>query len=977
VEWAEAISKTGEFWKKIKTISPRQASRPAGASSFRGITALVTSSAMTEVKPTTANSTTRAFSSDLAKTYDPKLVETHWYEIWDKAGYFQPQGEGRSYTIVIPPPNVTGSLHMGHALNNTLQDILIRYRKMQGFSALWVPGTDHGGIATQNVVEKILKKEGLTRQDLGREKFLERMWAWRGESGDTILMQLKRLGASLDWTRTRFTMDEVCSRAVRHAFVELYNRKLLYRGKRLVNWCPRCQTALADIEVEHEDVKGNLWHIRYPLQERRKKPRTSKKKASGGVDYFEKGCILVATTRPETMLGDTAVAVNPKDKRYKELIGLHVKLPLTNRLIPIIADSIVDKSFGSGAVKVTPAHDPVDFEIAARAKLPHIAVINFEGKMTEEAGPHFAGLNRFDARKKVVEELEGQGLLEKIEDYNLAVSVCYRCGEIIEPLESEQWFLSMSAMAKDALSASKKGKVRIVPSSWENPYRLWLRNLKDWCVSRQIWWGHRIPVWYCEKDDTPSDCPPIVSEEPPQECPQCKNKKLVQDSDVLDTWFSSALWPFSVFGWPEETQDLKKFFPTSTLVTGHEILYLWVARMVMFALCFRGKVPFDTVFIHGIVRDRQGRKMSKSLGNVIDPLELIGEYGADATRFALAQSAAPGRDMQLAQDNFLAARNFSNKIWNAVRFSLVHLKDLKAIPQISSFKPNWELSDRWILHRFNEVVRDTTVAMENFDLDSASRNLYNFFWFDLCDWYLEMIKPRFDRERWGENGITEKSAETARATLAHVLEGILRLLHPFVPFITEELWQKLPKHVGNKSAHIMAASWPRESPELEDSGALKEMNVLQETVTKLRAIRSEMGIPINERIEIVAKIEDPKVAELLEKQKVILKSLNTKVQGIKYDNSARRPGGSAASVIPGAVLFVPLLGLIDFGKEKARLEKELGSERENVEHLTKKLSNQDFLANAPADEIERVKNRLEEAQARVEHLAENIAALSA
>jgi valyl-tRNA synthetase len=905
--------------------------------------------------------------------YEPGSVESHWYGVWEKAGYFQPATDGKPYVIVIPPPNVTGSLHMGHALNMTIQDVLARYHRMRGYATLWVPGVDHGGIATQNVVEKLLHREKLTRYDLGREKFLERMWAWRKEAGDNILNQSRRLGASLDWSRTRFTMDEQCSRAVRHAFVELYNRKLLYRGKRLVNWCPRCATALADIEVEHKQSNGSLWHIRYPITERRKAPRSGAKKGKAN-PFYEQGYIIVATTRPETLLGDTGVAVSPKDKRYKDLVGAQLRLPLTNRSIPIVADSAVDATFGSGAVKVTPAHDPTDFEIAERAKLPHITVIGFDGKMTEDAGASYAGLDRFEARKKVVEDLEANGLLDKVEPYALSLSVCYRCDSVIEPLESEQWFLSMANMAKKARDANKKGKVKIVPESWESPFQLWLRNLKDWCVSRQIWWGHRIPVWYCATEK----CPPVVSTEDPTICPTCKRGELTQDPDVLDTWFSSALWPFSVMGWPDATPDLKRFFPTSTLVTGHEILYLWVARMVMFGLEFLGKSPFEHVLIHGIVRDKQGRKMSKSLGNVIDPLELIQEFGADAVRFSLAQSAAPGRDMQISKENFVSARNFCNKIWNATRFVLMNLGDMKAISPVSPDMPGLELADRWILHRYNQSTTEATASLERFDVDTAARTLYDFFWGDYCDWYLEIAKPRVDRVHFAELPCSPESTHVAKNVLATVLEGTLRMMHPFLPFISEELWARVPKSPAGVSAHAMSSSWPDPNQKWADLDAARRMAVFQEVVTKLRNIRSEMGIgpgkPIRARINTSAA-QTEQLLKSSEAQ-IALRTLNCRVEHIEFDASSSRPAGSAAAVVPGAQLFVPLSGLIDFAKEKMRLEKELLTIRQDAERLNKKMANDDFRSHAPAEEIDKVKARLEEAAGRIRHLEQNISALN-
>jgi valyl-tRNA synthetase len=874
----------------------------------------------------------------LDKSYDPTLVEPAWVDRWEAAGYFGAASEGKPYTIVIPPPNVTGSLHMGHALNSTLQDILIRYHKMKGFAALWVPGTDHGGIATQNVVEKLMKKEGVSRHQLGREKFLERMWAWRQETGDNILFQLRKLGAALDWTRTRFTMDEVCSKAVRKAFVDLYKKKLLYRGKRLVNWCPRCGTALADIEVEHKDSKGSLWHIKYPSQD--------------GASY-----VTVATTRPETLLGDTAVAVHPDDERYRDVAGKMLALPLTNRFIPVIADDAIDAAFGSGAVKVTPAHDPTDFEIGHRHHLPHVTVIGFDGKMTAEAGPAYVGLDRFAARKKVVADLEAQGLLEKVEDHNLALSVCYRCDDVVEPLESEQWFLSMRAMADRALEAGRTGQVRIVPESWENPARLWLENIRDWCVSRQIWWGHRIPVWTCEAG---RGCERIVSEIDPTSCPSCGGTSLVQDPDVLDTWFSSALWPFSVFNWPDNNPDLKRFFPTATLVTGHEILYLWVVRMVMFALEFHNTVPFKTVLIHGIVRDKQGRKMSKSIGNVIDPLDLIKDYGADALRFSLAQSAVPGRDMHIAPENFVSARNFSNKIWNATRFALMNMPPVRVeLPSSAALS----MEDKWILHRTNDIIETVTQALESFDMSAAARALYHFFWSDFCDWYLETAKPRLQSAE-------QKAAP--QAVLAHVLETSFRLLHPFTPFITEELWQKLPRATTTTTTHLMASSWPVANPAHQFPEAYRDMVRFQEVVTKLRSIRSEMGVPPPQPIEVHVQTQDSSLQSLLETLSPVLASLNTKISSLRFAAQLSRPPASVSAVVPGANLFVPLSGLIDFSKEKTRLEKELGQVRQDIERMEKKLANADFTSRAPAEEVAKARERLAEAQERSRRLGENI-----
>jgi valyl-tRNA synthetase len=683
-------------------------------------------------------------SSEIAKVYEPQLIEDKWGKFWIEKKFSSSHiDEARKpFVIVIPPPNVTGSLHMGHALNNTLQDIIIRFRRMQGFNALWVPGTDHGGIATQNVVEKLLLAKGKSRHQIGREKFIEAMWAWRKESGDTILRQLEKLGCSLDWDRTRFTMDEVCSRAVSSAFVTLYNKGLIYRGKRLVNWCPRCNTALSDIEVEHEEELGKLWHIKYPVK--------------GSEDF-----VVVATTRPETMLGDTAVAVNPEDERYKKFAGKTLVLPLMNREIPIVTDSAVDPAFGTGAVKVTPAHDPTDFDIGQRHGLAQIVVIDFKGSMTDKAGD-YKGLDRYAARKKILQDLEEKGLLLETADHHHAVGHCYRCDTVIEPLVSEQWFLKVEEMSKRAMKAGEDDRVRFYPESWKKPYVAWLENLRDWCISRQIWWGHRIPVYYC-KNSKLKGCKPIVSATAPEKCPDCGGCEIDQDPDVLDTWFSSALWPFSVFG--DNKAELDYYYPTSVLVTGHEILYLWVARMVQMGLEFRNDVPFSEVFIHGIVRDKSGKKMSKSLGNVIDPLDVMAKYGTDALRFAVTQSAAPGRDMQLADDSFMSARNFMNKLWNASRFVFMNLQTVQWEKGYMAIWP-LELCDHWILSEYRQLVSNVTAALTTYDMDAACRLIYDFFWSKYCDWYIELAKIRL-------NGADQDKKKAALSVLIEVLGGVL------------------------------------------------------------------------------------------------------------------------------------------------------------------------------------------------------------
>ncbi|MEW6041614.1 MAG: valine--tRNA ligase, partial [Elusimicrobiota bacterium] len=803
---------------------------------------------------------------ELPKNLNPKEIELKWYKIWEEKKLFSPGPEEgkKPFTIVIPPPNVTGALHMGHALNNTLQDVIIRYRRLKGENALWVPGTDHGGIATQNVVEKLLlKEEGKTRHQIGREEFVNRVWKWRQEAGDTILLQLRRLGCSLDWSRTRFTLDEVCSDAVIEAFIRLYNDGLVYRGKRMVNWCVRCNTALADIEVEHREEKSKLWYIRYPLGK-----VGSRKSEIGNKNINSGECarefLVVATTRPETMLGDTAVAVNPKDTRYKGCMGKTVILPLTEREIPVIADELVELGFGTGVVKVTPAHDPVDHQIAKKHNLKSITVIDVNGKMTKDAGKNYEGLDRYECRKKVLNDLESFGLLEKTEDYLHSVGICYRCHSTIEPLVSDQWFIKMGEMAERAMGVAgddwidtlkdevtqnkmelrnhpltgngKTKKVRFHPDSWTLPYLRWLGNLEDWCISRQIWWGHRLPVWYCR-----SCSKTTVSKTKPQRCQHCASTDIYQDPDVLDTWFSSALWPFSVFGWPKETDDLNYFYPTSVLVTGYEILYLWVARMIMMGLKFRNEIPFTDVYIHGIVRDIKGKKMSKSLGNVIDPLEVMDDYGTDALRFALTQSATPGRDIQLSFDSFVGGRNFSNKIWNASRFILMNVPAEKPTGSFENLKP--EPMDKWIMFRFNETVKKVTDAFENYALSEAARALYNFFWFEFCDWYVELVKPRLSGD------ISDTSYRTAVDTLLKVHTGALKLLHPVMPFITEEIFQM----VSETDKSIMVSDWPVYDEKIQFGEEVKEIEFIKDMINEIRILRSEMEVPAARKIEIMVQ----------------------------------------------------------------------------------------------------------------------------
>ncbi|NIM02847.1 valine--tRNA ligase [bacterium] len=898
----------------------------------------------------------------IATKYNPKVAENRWYNFWLEKKYFhsEPRPEMEPYTIVIPPPNITGSLHMGHALNNILQDILIRLKRMQGYNALWLPGTDHGGIATQNVLEKELLSQGLTREKLGREKFLKRMWEWRSEVGDTILEQLKRLGCSCDWERTRFTMDSVCERAVLEAFVYLYRKGLIYRGEYIVNWCPRCQTALSDIEVEHEEVRGKLWYIKYPL-----------KSSKRGVSF-----VMVATTRPETMLGDTAVAVNPKDKRYKGLIGREVILPIMDRPIPIVADGFVDSTFGSGAVKVTPAHDPDDFKIAQRYNLPSVKVINEQGRMTEASGK-YQGKDRFECRKELVEELREKKYLEKIEDYNYSIGHCYRCQTILEPLVSEQWYLKTGEMAKKAIAASRKKRVRLIPEGWSKPYLNWLEELHDWCISRQIWWGHRIPVWYCQKG-----CSPVAAVEKPERCPQCGNSKLIQDPDVLDTWFSSALWPFSTFGWPKKEgkvhgksknekviDDLDYYYPTSVLVTGYEILYLWVARMVMMGLTLMGDIPFSDVYIHGIVRDAKGRKMSKSIGNVIDPLGTMEKYGTDALRFAMACGGVMGRDVQLSEDNFRAGRNFANKIWNASRLVLMNLEGFKLSAgtptQNTSIKERLTLPDRWILDQYNRAIEEVTIAFEEYDISRAARLLYEFIWSKFCDWYLELAKMRLYGQEPSER-------EAAQVVLIYVLEGTLKLLHPIMPFITEEIWHLLNSiFPAGREESIMVSSWPLPGSEERDEDAVEKMGLVIDVISQVRNVRSVMRIPHDEMIEVFVKPSNRKQKTLLDEHIHYIESL-AKAKEVIADKGIKKPEDCATAVVGDVEIYVPLKGMIDIQREVDRLSKEIEKIEIELERVNKKLKNKEFLKKAPTPIVEKVKRQKEEYKITRDKLLRNL-----
>ncbi|RJQ49602.1 MAG: valine--tRNA ligase [Desulfobacteraceae bacterium] len=866
-------------------------------------------------------------SVSIEKGYEPGEVEKRWYEYWEKERLFSAEegSGGSTYAIVIPPPNVTGVLHMGHALNITLQDVLCRYHRLRGDNVLWMPGTDHAGIATQNVVERKLAEEGLNRDQLGREKFVEAVWRWRREYGGAIINQLKRLGASCDWERERFTMDEGLSRAVRKVFVDLYHQGLIYRGNYIINWCPRCRTALADLEVEHEELQGNLYAIRYPYAN-----------GSGG--------IVIATTRPETMLGDTAVAVHPDDERYRELGSDRVILPLVQREIPVIRDPYVDMAFGTGALKITPAHDPNDFEIGNRHRLDRIKVIGEDGRMTAEAGK-FEGMDRFSCRKAVVEALKAEGLLVRVDPYLHGVGHCYRCKTIIEPNLSLQWFVRTKPLAEKAIRAVEDGKTKIIPSTWENTYFEWMRNIRDWCISRQIWWGHQIPAWTCRACGEV-----IVAMEDPRCCPGCGTEHPVRETDVLDTWFSSALWPFSTMGWPEKTPLLASFYPTSVLVTGFDILFFWVARMMMMGLHFMKEVPFHDVYVHALVRDEDGKKMSKSLGNVIDPLTVIDQYGTDAFRMTLAAFAAQGRDIKMSEKRVEGYRHFINKLWNAARFALMHLtpEHTRAAFENDASRPSaLSLADRWILSRLQAVTRSVADALSGYRFNEAAGALYHFVWHEFCDWYLEAIKPvLYDEERAQDRPLTLQ-------VLWRVLRDTLVLLHPFTPFVTEEIWHRLPGTEGS----VMRASFPAdESLRFEDRDAESSMNLVIAIVTGIRNIRGEMNLPPSSFLDSMVSVNESALREKMTSLKDFIIHL-ARLRSFSIHETAQRPRAAATAVVDGAVIYIPLEGVIDFNRESERLEKEIGKIAQELESVSKKLRNEAFLNKAPDDVVSKVKDK--------------------
>ncbi|NLH96152.1 MAG: valine--tRNA ligase, partial [Clostridiaceae bacterium] len=853
--------------------------------------------------------------NELAKKYDPSQVEDRLYKEWTEKGYFhaEPDDSKTPFTIVIPPPNITGQLHMGHALDNTLQDILIRWKRMQGYCALWLPGTDHASIATEARIVETMAKEGLKKEDIGREKFLERAWEWKRVYGGRIVEQLKKLGSSCDWERERFTMDEGLSKAVLEVFVRLYEKGLIYRGDRIINWCPKCCTSISDAEVEYEEQEGSFWHIKYPIKD-------------------GDGFVTVATTRPETMLGDTAVAVNPEDERYKDLVGKTVILPLMDREIPVIADSYVDKEFGTGVVKITPAHDPNDFEVGLRHGLEQIRVMDDRAVMNEDAG-RYAGLDRYEARKKIVEDLKELGLLAKIEGHKHNVGTCYRCGTVIEPILSRQWFVKMKPLAEPAIEVVRNGTVKFVPERFSKIYFNWMENIQDWCISRQLWWGHRIPAYYCQ------GCGEMtVAREQPDTCPVCGSPNLEQDPDTLDTWFSSALWPFSTLGWPEKTRDLEYFYPTDVLVTGYDIIFFWVARMIFSALEHTGREPFKYVFIHGIVRDAQGRKMSKSLGNGIDPLEVIEQYGTDALRFALTTGNSPGNDLRFSTEKVEAGRNFANKIWNAARFVLMNFDEGVDFSRIDRSKLT--TADKWILSRANTVVKEVTENLENFELGIALQKIYEFIWEEFCDWYIELVKPRlFDRD--------DPTRLEAQWVLNHVLGTAMKLLHPYMPFVTEEIY----RYLINDDESIMISVWPVYDESLAFTRDEKDMGLVMDAIKAVRNIKAEMNVPPSKKIKIIF-VAGESEREILKDGTKFIERLAGASEIIIQADRAGVPDNAVTAVVSGAEIFVPLEDLVDIAKELERLGKEKENLEKELERVNSKLSNEGFVSKAPAKVVE-------------------------
>ena len=875
--------------------------------------------------------------TSLPKAYEPQAVETKWYRFWEEGGYFHPRPNPsrRPFVISMPPPNVTGALHLGHAITATIEDIMIRYHRMQGDETLWVPGEDHAGIATQAVVERALTQEGTDRHKVGREAFVERVWQWVYQYKSRIQDQHRRLGASCDWSRERFTLDEGLSKAVREVFVRLYEEGLIYRGERIINWCPRCMSAISDLEVNHVDTPGKLTYVRYPL-----KPLEGQQPS--GIEY-----ISVATTRPETILGDTAVAVNPHDARYKDIIGRLAILPVIGREIPIVGDEAVDSSFGTGAVKVTPAHDPVDFEIGLRHNLPRVQVIGFDAKMTKEAGP-YAGQDRYDARKNLVAELEGLGLIVKIEDYTVPLGRCQRCDTPVEPLISKQWFVKMLPLATPALGAVKYGQIKIVPERFNKTYTDWLENIHDWCISRQLWWGHRIPVWYC------GSCGEMtVSREDVTVCPHCESTQLRQDEDVLDTWFSSWLWPFSNLGWPEVTPDLLRYYPNAVMETGYDIIFFWAARMVMSGIHFLGTVPFSTIYLHGLVRDAKGEKMSKSKNNVIDPLEVMDKFGTDALRFTLATSSTPGNDMKLIEERIIGNRNFANKIWNAARFVLMTTAEVSGgIPAIDDLQPR-TLADRWILSRFQQLTGSVTRLIDDFQFGEAGRQIHDFFWSDYCDWYVEIAKVQMQGD--------EQAQRTTAGILRAVLDQAMRLLHPFMPFVTEEVWQHLyrtsePDNARWPASALIIAPWPQFNAAQVDTMAEQQFDLVQQVITRIRDARNQMSVEPAHRIPVIMAVGND--LAIFEQQTPLIEFL-ARTEKPQLSRTLDQKPEQAMALLAGTVeIYLPLAGMIDIGKELERLDKEIAQAQQEQSRLQSKLTNENFVSKAKPEVVAKDREKL-------------------
>ncbi len=878
---------------------------------------------------------------ELEKVYDPAQVEDRLYNTWCEKGYFHAEVDKskKPFTIVMPPPNITGQLHMGHALDNTLQDILTRYKRMQGYNALWIPGTDHASIATEVKVVEKLAKEGIHKEDIGREAFLGHVWDWKKQYGGRIVEQLKKIGSSCDWDRERFTMDEGCSKAVQEVFIKLFDKGYIYKGSRIINWCPVCKTSISDAEVEYQEQQGSFWHLRYPVV--------------GSKEEF----VNLATTRPETMFGDTAVAVNPNDDRYKHLVGKHVLIPIVNREIPVVADDYVDMEFGTGVVKITPAHDPNDFEVGKRHDLPEICVMNDDGTMNEKCGEAYNGLDRYEARKKLVEELDKEGFLVKIEPHTHNVGTHDRCKATIEPMVKAQWFVKMQEMAKPAIEAVKKGELNLIPKRMDKIYYNWLENIRDWCISRQLWWGHRIPAYYCDECGET-----VVAKEMPSKCPKCGCTHLKQDEDTLDTWFSSALWPFSTLGWPDNTEELKHFYPTSVLVTGYDIIFFWVIRMVFSGIEQMGELPFKDVLFHGLVRDSQGRKMSKSLGNGVDPLEVIDKYGADALRLTLVTGNAPGNDMRFYYERVEANRNFGNKLWNAARFIMMNYEgeDINLTSSLEELTP----ADKWILSKVNTLVKDVTDNMDKYELGVAVQKIYDFAWEEFCDWYIEMVKPRL----YNKEDATRKAA---LYTLKTVMIDILKLLHPYMPFITEEIFLG----IQDKEETIMLSSWPVYKEEWNFAKEEEEITLIKEAVRNIRNIRSEMNVPPSRKAKVFVVSTDTKVQDIFTEGKVFFSVLGYASEVVVQSDMTGIADDAVSVVIPNATIYIPFAELVDIEKEIARLNKEKEKLEKEVDRVVKKLANQGFVSKAPAKVIEEEKAKQAKYEASLSEVVNRLASL--